>query len=242
MDVFAIRRKGSRHPGVRTPLLASTRANIKENSKMTNDLMINDETALSHFAQVAVQAQEARLLKFIKGKYLSGEDEVSPGREYIAHVSQLVHGWIKFDDCKVVEQRVGPVAEGYNPCPRDHLGDIDKSKWEVDGSGARRDPWTRQYYLPIEDAETGELLTYVTGSRGGNAAIGRLCSHFVRNVKRGLPIIRLAVSSYKHKSYGRIEVPEFPIVGWTGAAVDANAGAQKITLSAGEEMDDEVPF
>jgi hypothetical protein len=184
---------------------------------MHNLPVIKSETALTHLAAVAAQAQEMRLLKFAKGKWYVGDDELPAGREFMAHVPQLAHGWVKFVDGKVAEQRVGIVADGFEHATRDELGDTDESKWEKDGAGAPRDPWTSQYYLPLEDAETGELLTFVTGSQGGNSAIGRLTNQFVRNVRRGLPLVRLAAGSYKHKNFGRVEVPEFAVTGWTGA-------------------------
>jgi hypothetical protein len=71
--------------------------------------------------------------------------------------------------------------------------------------------------LPLEDTDTGELLTFVTGSQGGNSAIGKLTRQFVRNVRNGLPVVRLSTGFYKHKTFGRVEVPEFPVTGWTGA-------------------------
>src|SRR5262249_12348793 len=47
-----------------------------------------------------------RLLKFVKGKYETGDDEVPEGTEYVAHIDQLVRGWVKFEDNKVVEQHL----------------------------------------------------------------------------------------------------------------------------------------
>jgi hypothetical protein len=107
-----------------------------------------------------------------------------------------------------------------------------------------------QYHLALEDLETRELLTFVTGTAGGNSAIGRLCGQFARNAKNGLPIIRLAAGSYKHRSYGRVEVPDFPVIGWTGVLVtgdmvpvaeDVAPLVAAATATRGD-MDDEIPF
>jgi hypothetical protein len=184
------------------------------------ELITQNSGALAHFAAIAAKAQELRLIKFIKGKYLTGDDELPLGKEFIAHVDQLNHGWTKFADGKVVEQRIGLVAEGFSTPAREELGDMDEAEWEKDAAGKPRDPWSCQYYLALEDAESGELLTFVTGTTGGNSAIGRLCGQFARNAKNGLPVIRLGASSYKHKSYGRVEVPDFPVIRWTGIADD----------------------
>src|SRR5262249_22936862 len=135
------------------------------------------------------------------------------------------------------------------------LGDMDQSQWERDAAGKPRDPWVLQYYLALEDVETGELLTFVTGTAGGTNAIGKLCGQFARNAKNGRPIIRLGASSYKHRSYGRVEVPDFPVIGWTGSAlaqgavpdfpvIPGGAPAQEPVpaLARANEMDDDIPF
>jgi hypothetical protein len=212
-----------------------------------NELVVQDAKALSHFIAVATEAQaQARILKFVKGKYFVGEDEVPIGRQYVAHVLELRRGWVKFKDGKVVDQRIGSVADGFNPPTRDELGDLDKTQWEIDG-GIARDPWRLQYFLVLEDVETGELLTFVTGSHGGRTAIGRLSGQFARNVRNGSPIVKLAASSYRHKLYGRVDVPEFTVTGWTGLAASlisgkAIAGAELIGASTRDDMDDDIPF
>ena len=50
-------------------------------------------------------------------------------------------------------------------------------------------------------------------------------------------MIQLGVRSYKHKQYGGIENPDFPIVGWP----DAVAGKEPPTLVAAE-LHDSIPF
>jgi hypothetical protein len=121
--------------------------------EMANELaLIKNETALTHLAAVAAQAQEMRLLKFSKGNWLIGDDELSADRLFIAHVHQLAHGWVKFIDGKVADQRVGIVANGFVVTDRSELGDTDRGQWEREPSGAPRDPWSKQYYLPLEDA------------------------------------------------------------------------------------------
>jgi hypothetical protein len=208
---------------------------------MGNEIVpMQDSTALAHLAAVAARAQETRLLKFVKGKFYTGDDEVPTGRPYVAHVSQLNHGWLKFSEKKVTEQRIGAVADGFVPAKREELGNTDPSAWEKDCNGTPRDPWFFQYYLPLEDMDTGELLTFATGTLGGKDAIGRLCSQFVRNARNGLPIIRLIAGSYKHKSFGRVEVPDFSVIGWTGAAESVVHGKTPPTVS--DDMNDEIPF
>jgi hypothetical protein len=176
-----------------------------------------------------------RMLRFKKGHYYIGDDEIAIGREYVAHCTQLARGWVKFGDDKLLEQRIGKVIDGFTPAKRDELGDLDKNKWDTDLAGKPLDPWVSQVYLPLEDRETGELVVFVTGSHGGRTAVGSLCNQAARNLARGNPIIRIDVRSYKHKVYDRIETPLFVVVGFTEVP-------PKPTQSVGEEMNDALPF
>jgi hypothetical protein len=210
---------------------------------MTSEL-VNYDTAVSRLQKLAQDMQSSnlgKLLKFNKGKYLVGDDEVPAGTEMIAHVDQIALGWIKFRDNKVVDQRIGKAVDGFVEPDRGELGDNDKSQWERDPSGEERDPWVKQWYLPMEDRETGEVAVFVTSSNGGCRAITRLLNIFVRNPRAGLPIIRLDTASYRHRTYGRIEKPDFVIVGRTGAPV---APAQTIEPAgaSSDDLDDEIPF
>ena len=48
-------------------------------------------------------------------------------------------------------------------------------------------------------------------------------------------MVRLATGSYKHKTFGRVEVPEFSVTGWTGAS-------DNLAPRAGGDVDEEIPF
>ncbi len=69
---------------------------------------------------------------------------------------------------------------------------------------------------------------------------------FARNVKNGLPVIKLGTSSYRHRTFGRIDIPDFPVVGWnkagadTGVVDDDDDIVQVVNPS--EDMDDACPF
>jgi hypothetical protein len=190
--------------------------------------------ALARAAQEERSSELGKLLKFTKGRFYIGDDEIPQGREYIAHTNQWIRGWVKFVDGKPTEKRIGRAIDDFKMPNREELGDLDQSKWERDPSGNPQDPWSRQSYLPLEDAEIGEIVIFVTGSHGGRGAIGSLCDAAAQNHQRGQPRIRLGVTSYKHRTYGRIEVPHFTIVGWTGAAEPPKP--------IQDEMSDEIPF
>jgi hypothetical protein len=76
-----------------------------------------------------------------------------------------------------------------------------------------------------------------------------LCSIFARNAKNGLPVIKLGTSSYRHRTFGRIDIPDFPVVGWqsrnkagadTGVVDDDDDMGQ--VASPSDEMNDACPF
>jgi hypothetical protein len=189
--------------------------------------------------QVAAEVSSGfgRLLKFSKGKYFVGDDEIAIAREMIAHPASLARGWVKFADGKLVEQRIGKIADGFVEPSREDLGDTDQGKWTKDATGKGVDPWSRQWYLPIEDAESGELYVFVTSSQGGRSAIGALCNVAGRNMYKGQPVIKLGIESYKHRTFGRIDKPAFPVVSWTGASSN---GFRKPTIA--EDLNDAIPF
>jgi hypothetical protein len=157
-----------------------------------------------------------KLLKFTKGHYFVGDDEIALGREYVAYPLRWVRGWVKFVDGKLVEQRIGCIADGFVMPNRDELGDTDEASWPKDSAGKVKDPWQRQCYLPLEDCENNEIVVFVSGSHGGRGAISDLVSVAAKNLASGDPRIKLGVGSYRHREYGRVEVPDFAVQGWTG--------------------------
>jgi hypothetical protein len=213
---------------------------------------VKSNTALTDLeaqaAAIAAAAQEdgannlGRLLKFSKGLYLIATETVPLGKEYIGHVQHWTRGWVKFRGGSLIEHRVGRVADGFIVPEREALDDNDPSLWEKDHAGNPKDPWTKQSYLPLEDRETGEIVTFVSGSTGGRGAVSTLCSRAARHLMTmGNPIIKLAVESYKHKSFGRIDKPNFSIVGWTNEPSKQTA-PQPVVVNGHDDMSDEIPF
>ena len=179
-----------------------------------------------------------KLLKFTKGKYYVGDDEVT-GREFIAYVDQMARGYVKFVDGKVTEQRVGKVADGFKVPTRNELGDVDEALWEKDSTGKPRDPWSYQFYIPMADVDTGDTAIFVTSSHGGKGAVGRLSDLYAKNIRNGRPVIKLAVESYRHQTFGRIETPNFMLVSWDQGGVDS---AIDVVARSNSDMDDDIPF
>jgi hypothetical protein len=212
---------------------------------MTNALTITVENTALAIAQAAQEegANEiGRLLKFSKGHFLVGTEEIPVGKEYVAHIEHWTRGWVKFRHGELIERRVGRVADGFVVPKRDELDDTDSTKWETDTRGDPQDPWSQQSYLPLEDVESGEILTFVSGSVGGRQAVSRLAGRAARHLAlMGLPIVKLGIESYRHKSFGRIDKPDFPIVGWTNPNPKQEV-VQLVAEKNHDEFGDECPF
>jgi hypothetical protein len=183
--------------------------------------MITHSQALARAAaEEGAQDVTGPIIKFVKGGFFIGDDNVPLGTEYTAHVSRWARGWTKFTDGAPSDRRIGLVVDSFVISERSELGDLDVSEWEVGPDGRPRDPWCRQSYLPMENRNTGEIVTFVSGSKGGAIAIADLAALTARN-NLGEPVVRLSAGSYRHKTYGRISVPEFSVIGWAGEMVSS---------------------
>jgi hypothetical protein len=205
---------------------------------MSNELAIPEAEAKA-LAKAAAEERNGgivgKLLKFAKGEFYVGDDEIPQGRQFVAHTNDWVRGWVKFADNQPVDRRIGKASQDFEVVERQDLPDLDESKWEKGLDGKPKDPWSRQSYLPLSDAETDEVVTFVSGSHGGRGAIADLCAIAAQNHRRGLPTVALDVRSYRHKVFGRIENPAFRITGWTG-------GKEMTPQELAAELDDSVPY
>jgi hypothetical protein len=174
-----------------------------------------------------------RFLKFVKGTWQSGDDDIPIGTRYIAVMDGVRHAWVKFVDGK----KLGEVSSGpdqrFKLPEREELGDNDPTHSQKDKDGDPLDPWTEQWSLPLM-GENGEQLVYAASSRGGQGAIGRLLGVYARTKRRrGFPIIGLGAGSYKHPQYGRVAVPELNVLAWDGGIMDVVDGAQPAVTNGG---------
>jgi hypothetical protein len=183
------------------------------------------------------------LLKFTKGDWLIGRDgEECPEKELVAVVPGLVHGWIRWEDNRPIEQAMGLLVEGFVPPERDALGHLDKQNWELQADGKRRDPWQPGIYMPMVTVDEQVVYTFTTSSDGGRrrgvAPLSREYGHHIRTHPTELPVVRLEQDSYLHsdRGIGRVKFPLFPIDRWVAgepyiAAVAAIAGRPVNLLS-----------
>ena len=161
------------------------------------------------------------LLKFAKGDWLLGQDDVElkAGTTMTAVMPLMVIGWLKWEDGRPVDQNAGRIAEGFVAPARKDLGDTDKELWEVDQEGSPRDPWQYTVSIPLM-TEAGDFCTFSTSSKGGATAVGMLAEMYGKNIRANpgkLPVVELSSDAYNHpnKAYGRIKVPRFLVAGWT---------------------------
>jgi len=215
-----------------------------------------------------------QLLKFNKGDWVYGQNgaEFEIGHKLIANMEQLLLGWVRWEDQKPVEQRMGLLVDGFAPAKRDELGfgyepgDTDetcnKDGWEVDErSKLPRDPWQFTYYLVMKDLEIKDefegVFTFSTSSSGGDTAIKDLCKIYGRKIRTGdvdsngnpidyqdyYPVVALRVGSYNHSVYGKTKVPVLQVVGWSPKN---RFGALPAPVDATEQLaqakGEDVPF
>jgi hypothetical protein len=141
------------------------------------------------------------LLRFSKGDFLAGQDgaDIPVGSRFVAIMDSLTVGWVRWEDNATTEQRMGLVAEGFQPERRSDLGDHDKDRWEVDNNeGQPRDPWQFTNYLILQAAKDGEIYTFTTASKGGLGAVGELAKAYGKTMRQKpdqYPVIELYVGS-----------------------------------------------
>lgn len=202
---------------------------------------VQEATALENAAQE--DAAFDKMLKFKKGHWYIGEDEVPLGTRYIAHAVGYTKCWIKFIDQKLVEKRHYRASMGQIPPERDELDDNDPTKWPIGISGGPADPWVLQSLLPLE-TDTGELVVFAASSWGGKRAIADLVKNYALRTKRtGVseqPAVELGASTFPSKKFGKVDCPVLHIVGW-----DTNReGVRQVNApdTLKQEMDDDLPF
>ena len=201
---------------------------------MANELVTTTEAENIHDA--AQEDLSYKLLKFKKGDYFIGEETVPLGTEYIAQPIAWTKVWIKFKDGKVVERKLYRAALKEKPVDREDLDEWeDRSGWELGLDDKPQDPWVKQYLLPLENAETGELVVFTTSSVFGRIAVAELCDGWAKQRgKRGVPVIEIQCGTKKSK-YGKVACPVFQVVRWEG-------DLQELPSTVADEMNDEIPL
>jgi hypothetical protein len=209
----------------------------------------------TEFASTLTQpGMDGEPLKFSKGRWLAGrgnDEYKADGKVLVADLENLMIGWRKWQDRRVTDQRVGLVAEGYKPPPRNSLGDLDDQHWERDTSGKAVDPWQLSFFLRLTDEESEAAFAWTATSGGARRAVGELVNLFARRRRKHpeacTPLIRLAADFYRHQSYGRVDVPKLELVEWRATdqglpLPDRFGGPDPISTGRSADLDDSIPF
>ena len=163
------------------------------------------------------------ILRFEKGDWLLGQDkkELKLGTLLLANMAGVEWGWVRWQDSRPTDRRMGLLAEGYQVEPRSALPDQDRDMWDLDDKGYKRDPWQKMIEIPVRIPDGDELLM-AGGSRGWEGCCKALFEAYGKGLKegrQGTPVIKLGGSHYDHKMYGRVKVPVLELVEWrTGEA------------------------
>jgi hypothetical protein len=208
---------------------------------MTNALKAYKES--DGFASTAGEAQGEVVgtqVKFVKGVYFAGTEEIPAGTELVAVATSV--GWIRWFDGHIIEKRM---RSGNERVPaRELLGDHDEKKWEKGPDGKPSDPWRLTRYLYLVEPNSAKDYTFITSSWGGHSAIRDLSRQI--EIKRthqpgANPVVALAAGFKNSAKYGRIPSPRFDVVRWVGGTTASGDGFDTEVAKA-VDMNDQIPF
>jgi hypothetical protein len=172
------------------------------------------------------------------------EEAIDGSRQFLALCGDVLAGWLKFNGQGEAPTRAMGLlySSDWIMPPRESLGDTDESKWERGLDGQPADPWTHQMYLPLADAGTKEMFTFVTSSKSGRRAVGNLLRNYER-LRRAkpdhVPVVCLRTGGFQHSDtrIGWVNTPPLVVMGSAtqDGSITPNARAED------DEFNDELP-
>jgi hypothetical protein len=191
-------------------------------------------------------------LKFNRGRWFSSAFGAETNRDrnhLVARMDTLACGWRKWVDRRIVDARIGLIAEGFVPPARHELGDNDQKEWPVNAKGEPTDPWSFNFFLQLQDTKNPDTkFVWSPSSSGGKKAIAYLSKRYSEKRKTSpdaLPIVELNSDHYPHKTYGRIDYPQLDVVAWINDESADKPGKLKGKTAAqavDNDMNDSIPF
>jgi len=155
------------------------------------------------------------ILKFDKtGTWVFGanSDEVEDGSTWAVNPYSFAHGYIAWGDGSPVGEKMVSMTDDLpeaGPLP----------------PGADDKGWQHQVGLTLKcvsGQDAGMEVRYAATSVGGKRAVQALglaiAEQIDKDQSKPVAIVRLEKDSYKHSSYGRVFVPVFKIVDYSGLA------------------------
>jgi hypothetical protein len=156
-------------------------------------------------------------LNYRTGQFTRGETKtpISATETFIANPNEMIDGWLKFVDGKLMDKDLVRLADGVMPKELDELPDRDERRWPMGRDGKRRDPWQRALYLPVKCAD-GEVCAFSATGKSAIEEVADFVAMYRRADRDGkLPVVLFSSRSYEHKEYGYdIFVPVLRLVGW----------------------------
>jgi hypothetical protein len=134
-------------------------------------------------------------------------NRVSPGAEGAVDLRSIKHGWVCWNDGKLLGEVMVSAGEKL-PAARD-----------LPDTGFGYDMAVSFEMIFVNGPDQGVKTLYKNSSLGGKKAVMGLLDAVRKQVKvdpsKPIPFIRLDAGSYDHKKYGEIFYPIFEIVRWS---------------------------
>ena len=180
------------------------------------------------------------------GKFFINEtgEEIDREAPHVVISDLTAHGYTRFNGKgETPETHMALIFDpDYVEIPRAPLGDTDATQWEIGLSGRAEDPYRETFYVVLQNAESGEFVTFSTSNPTGRTAVGRLINH-IRRLERlnpgHFPVVRLRPGGYMHpdERVGFVHTPSFAVVG-----KQPKESTAKPDTSPQADFDDQIPY
>ena len=179
------------------------------------------KSALETARRQAPSSTGALFLRLARhGEWIYGPDSVpvADNSRFALNTLSLSHGWIAWEDGAVQDEQMVSVFQQPELPPQPDSGFDWQRQWAVLAQG-------------IEGDDAGVALNYKGSSSGIRGAMGLLFDAVLKQADEAptliFPVVKLEMSSYQHKQYGRIFVPVLTIERWVD--VDGKGSRPRIT-------------
>jgi hypothetical protein len=154
-------------------------------------------------------------MKFVKADgFMFGPEQipVEPDELWAVNPDSFEVGVIGWKDGQVVDEIMYPIASGKR---------VDRSELEVIPASANPDQtngWQDQLSIRLHQIEEGVDVVYKTSTHGGKTAISELAEACADQAEKDedyrVPVVTLHTDWYKHKTRGKVYVPQIKVEYW----------------------------
>jgi hypothetical protein len=184
-------------------------------------------------------------------------------RRYVVNPNEMIDRWVKYINGELVQQLIYRTAVGeMAPTNREELSiDMDERNWPL-VRNKRKDPWSREVYLPMKGTD-GEIVAFKATGKSAIAEIGDLVGMYGSANRGGkVPVVEIKSRSFDSRHDNKIHVPVFRLVSWelwdgqpiaearpvaalppsTPNPLPKPAATQMQDTAPDGDLDDEIPF